>query len=288
MKYIKMVWFDIRRGIIHKPILFIIPVIVAFIACCDLNNRIAVQNEWNGYETNGCETQVKGGFADYMMYIYGGMDKYVPESGNSFIFPIRWMVVFLMISLIMLSYPYKDIQGFGRQIIIRTRGRTIWWLSKCVWNILSVLIYHSLIFSIAALFGIAAGSGISGEINKDLQYEVFQIAGDSALSDDTPWPFVIILLPVLVSLCISLLQMTLTLFFKPVFSFFVTAFLLISSSYFTSPYLIGNYAMSMRYDMVIKDGVCITAGLAVSFVLIIVSVGAGMIRFRRYDIWNED
>ncbi len=46
--------------------------------------------------------------------------------------------------------------------------------------------------------------------------------------------------------------------------------------------------MSMRYDMVIKDGVCITAGLAVSFVLIIVSVGAGMIRFRRYDIWNED
>ncbi|MCI8669017.1 MAG: hypothetical protein HFI34_05790 [Lachnospiraceae bacterium] len=288
MKYIKMVWFDIRRGILRNPILFVVPVIVAFIACCDLNNRIVAQNEWIAYESNSCETQIKGGFADYMMYIYGGMDKYVPESGNYFIFPIRWMVVFLMISFITLSYPYKDMQGFGRQILIRTRGRTIWWLSKCIWNIFSVLIYHSVIFGIAALFGIAVGSGITGKINKDLQYEVFQIAGDSLLSDDMSWPFVIILLPVLISLSINLLQMTLSLFIKPIFSFLIAAFLMISSAYFTSPYLIGNYAMSMRYDMVIEDGVSVTAGLVVAFVLMILSVGTGMIRFRRYDICNED
>lgn len=288
MKYIKMIWFDIRRGIVQKPVLFAVPVLVALIACCDLNNRIAVRNELDNHEANGCRTQTEGGSADYMMYIYGGMDRYVPESGNSFVVPVRWLVVFLMISFLTLSYPYKDMQGFGRQILIRTRGRRIWWLSKCLWNIVSVLIYHSLIFGAAALFSIVAGKGITGEINKELQYEVFQIAGDSALSDDIPWPLAIIFLPVLVSICISLLQMTLCLFMKPVYGFLVTACLLISSAYYTSPYLIGNYAMSVRYDPVIKDGVCIAAGLAVSLVLLPVFAGAGMIRFRRYDIWNDD
>lgn len=288
MKYIKMIWFDIRRGIIQKPVLFIVPVFVALIACFDLNNRIAVRNETDGYEANGCRTQEEGGSADYMMYIYGGMDRYDPESGHSFVLPVRWLIVFLLISFITLSYPYKDMQGFGRQILIRTKGRTIWWLSKCIWNILSVVIYHSLIFGAAALFSIAAGKGITGEINKELQYEVFQISGDSALSGDIPWPAAILLLPVLVSLCLSLLQMTLCLLMKPVYGFLITASILISSAYFTSPCLIGNYAMSMRYEMVIQDGVCIAAGLAVPLVLMAVFAGAGVIRFRRYDIWNED
>lgn len=283
MKYIKLLWFDIRNGMIYNPMLFVIPVMVALIACFDLTNQISALNEFKYFETG-----IKGDFADYMMYMYGGMDKYVPEPGNPFIFPVRWTVVFLVLPFITLNYPYKDMQGFGQQILVRTRGRTIWWLSKCVWNILSVLVYHCLVFGIAALFGIAVGGGISGEINKDLQYAIFQIARDSVLDNDAPWSFVIILLPVLVSLCINLLQMTLSLFIKPVFSFFVVAFLMISSAYFTSPYLIGNYAMPVRYDMVIKDGVSITVGLVVSLVLIIVAVGVGTIRFHQYDILNKE
>lgn len=283
MKYIKLFRFDIRNGLLHNPTLFVAPLVITLIACIDLTNRVSALNEFN-YFTVG----TKGSFADYMMYIYGGMDKYIPEPGNSFIFPVRWAVVFLVLPFITLNYPYKDMQGLGQQILTRTGGRTVWWLSKCLWNILSVLVYHCFIFGTVALFSIVMKCSISGEINKDLQYVVFQIAKSSFLTDDAPWSFVILVLPVLVSLCVNLLQMTLALFIKPIFSFLTIAFLMISSAYFMSPYLIGNYAMSVRYDMVIKDGVNIGTGIVITLVLIIVATGVGTIRFHQYDILNEN
>ena len=283
MRYIKLLWFDIRNGMIYNPVLFVIPVIIALIACFDLANRITALNEFGYFAA-----PVKGSVADYMMYIYGGMDRYVPEPNNSFVFPVRWAVVFLMPSFLTLNYPYKDMQGIGQQILVRTKGRTTWWLCKCVWNILSVLVYHLILLGIAILFGFVCGSDVFGEINKELQYVVFQMARNSILPDDASWPFVIIFLPVLVSLCINILQMTLSLFIKPIFSFFAAAFLMISSAYFVSPYLIGNYAMSIRYNMVMKDGVSITGALVVSLALSTIAVGAGAVRFHQYDILNRD
>lgn len=283
MKYIKLLWFDVRIGMMRNPMLFVIPAIISFIACIDLTNRISSLNELHYFET-----QIKGSFADYMMYLYGGMDKYVPEQGNSFVFPVRWAVMVLALSFLTLNYPYKDMQGVGQQILVRTKGRAAWWLSKCGWNILSVLVYHGILFCITLLFCIAIGGSLSGEINKSLQYMAFQTDMSHIISDKTSWPFVLLVLPAFVSMGINLLQMTLSLFIKPMFSFFVVAFWMISSAYLTSPYLIGNYAMTMRYHMVIKGGVSIVAGFMVSIVLIIISVGIGMIRFHQYDILNED
>lgn len=283
MKYIKLLWFDIRNGMMRNPMLFVVPVIVTLIACFALSNNVSSLNEVGYF---GAEK--KGTFADYIMFIYGGMDKYVPDLSDPFVFPVRWVIVFLTLSFITSNYPYKDMQGFGQQILLRTQGRTVWWLSKCGWNILCSLVYHCLIFGTAALFCLAVKGSLFGEINKDLQYAVFEVGRGNVLLDDTPWPFAILVIPVLISLGINLLQMTLSLFVKPIFSFFLIAFLMISSAYFMSPYLIGNYAMPIRCGMVIKDGVGIAIGLAISSVLIIISVGVGMIRFHYYDILNEE
>ena len=280
MKYIKLFWFDIRNGLLRNPMLFAAPVVIALAACMDLTNRVSA---WNDHSCFTVETN--GSFADHMMYVYGGMDR--PEPGNLFIFPVRWAVVFLVLPFITLNYPYKDIQGLGQQILTRTGGRIVWWLSKCLWNILSVLVYHGFIFGTTALFSIVMKCSVPGEINKDLQYIAFHISISSFMSDDAPWPLTILVIPVLVSLCINLLQMTLALFMKPIFSFLAIAFLMVSSAYFLSPYLIGNYAMSIRYDMVVKGGVSTDAGIVISLALIIISIGVGMIRFHQYDILNE-
>ena len=283
MKYIKLLWFDIRNGMARNPMLFVIPAMIALAACVDLTNRISSLNELHYFET-----QFKGSFADYLMYLYGGMDKYVPELGDPFAFPVRWSVVVLALPFLTLNYPYKDMQEFGRQILIRTKSRTAWWLSKCGWNMLSVLVYHGILFCVTLLFCIAVSGSLSGEINKSLQYVAFQVDVPPVLSDHTPWPLVMLVLPTFVSLGINLLQMTMTLFLKPIFSFFVVAFWMISSAYLTSPYLIGNYAMTMRFDVVIKGGVTMAVGFLASIVLIIISVSVGMVRFHQYDILNED
>lgn len=266
-----------------NPALFIIPIIISLIACFDLMNQVSVLNELNYFDT-----QVKESFADYMVYIYGGMDRYVPKSGNNFLFPIRWLVVFMISPFLVLNYPYRDMQGIGQQILVRTRGRTAWWMSKCIWNVLSVFIYNFLLFATALFFCIAVGGDISGGINSELQYIAFQFDRSSMIYGDEPWSLAIIFLPVLVSISINLMQMTLSLFIKPVFSFFFVAFLLISSAYFTSPYLLGNYAMSMRYDMVVKDGVSVADGTIMALLLIGVSICIGVVRFHRYDILDRD
>lgn len=283
MKYIKLLWFDIRHGLLRKPLLFAIPVIVAFIACFDLTGRVAGLNSFGYF---GTKTQA--GFTDFILYIYGGMDQYIPDSGDPFLFPVRWVVVFLSAAFITLNYPYKDMQTYGQQILIRTKGRLAWWLSKCGWNILSILVYHGLIFLTAAMFCAVTKADFAGGINKDLIYAVFQVERIHMTSDTTRWTFAMLLLPIFVSLGMNLLQMTLSLFIKPTFSFLTTAFLMISSAYFTSPYLVGNYAMPMRYDLVITDGVSAKSGMIISSAIALLAVVAGSIWFRRYDILNID
>lgn len=279
MKYIKLLWFDIRQGLLRKPLLFAIPVIVSLIACFDLAGRVSVLN---GFGYFGTDTQA--GFADFIMYIYGGMDQYTPDSGNPFRFPVRWIVVLLSIAFITLNYPYKDMHAYGQQILIRTKGRTIWWLSKCSWNILSVLVYHGLVFLTVISFCVFTKSKLTGIINKELLYIVFQTAVPHMTPDTTIWTFTMLLSPVFVSAGINLLQMMVALFIKPMFGFLVTAFMTITSAYFTSPYLIGNYAMPMRYDVVIIDGVSASTGILISAILSLAVVVVGSIRFHRYDI----
>jgi hypothetical protein len=284
MKYIKLTWFDFRQGLLKKPLLFAVPVVVALIACFDLTNRA------NGYiSMQAFGITEPAGFGDYLMYIYGGMNKYDPSAGDPFVFPIRWAVVFLSVAFITLNYPYKDMQTFGQQILIRTRGRTAWWLSKCGWNIVCAAVYHALFFITVALFCVFTNASISIDINKDLIYAVFHTGtADIVANIGVVWPFFILIVPALVSLALNLFQMVLSLFIKPIFSFFVTAFLIISSAYYTSPFLIGNYAMPLRNDVVITDGVNWTVGIIVSIVLALAAVIAGSICFRKYDIINRD
>ena len=273
MRYIKLLWFDIRRGLLGKPLLFTIPIIVSLIACFNLANRVAALK---GY--------FKEGFADFIIYIYGGMDIYTPDLGNPFRFLVRWSIVFLSIAFITLNYPYKDMHTYGQQILIRTKGRTEWWLSKCSWNIISVLIYHGLIFLTVISFCIFAKSNITGTINKKLLYTVFQTAAYHMTPGTAVWTFTMPLTPVFVSVGINLMQMAVTLFIKPVFGFIVTVFLMITSAYFTLPCFVGNYAMPMRYDVVITDGVSAVTGILISSILAATAVVIGIIRFNRYDI----
>lgn len=279
MKYIKLLWFDIRQGLLRKPLFFVIPILVSFIACCDLANRVSALNDCGYFAAD-----VQAGFADFIMYIYGGMDSYTLDSGSPFRFPIRWLVVFLSIAFLTLNYPYRDMHTYGQQILIRTKGRTEWWLSKCSWNFLSVLVYHGLIFLTALLFCAFTKSKITGTINKELLYLVFQTAPSHRTPATATWTFPMLLSPVFVSAGICLLQMTATLFIQPTFGFLVTTFLMITSVYFTSPCLIGNYAMPMRYDAVITGGVSARAGIFLSFLLAFAAVVIGNIRFHRYDI----
>jgi hypothetical protein len=117
---------------------------------------------------------------------------------------------------------------------------------------------------------------------------VFQVGAELTASRPTAIPILVFALPPLISIGINLVQMTLSLFIKPVFSFLAVLTLLVSSAYLLAPYMIGNYAMPMRHNWVVQNGLSCQTGLIIIAGLVILPVVIGFVRFRLYDILNKE
>lgn len=279
MKYIKIFWFDFKNGILKNILLFLCPILLSV---------LTFANVWIRIQGLSKTHLPAAAYGDYWFYVYGGMQKYIPAPGNTFQIPIVWILVFLLPAFLLLNYPMKDMQHIGTHIMVRSGGRTRWWLSKCLWNISATILYHVLLAGI--LLGLCAFFGIplDRHIHVKLLEMLFDMFGGNTLISRTVIPAAVFLLPVLCSVAFNLLQMTLCLFVKPVFSFFIVAVLLVSSAYLLSPYAPGNYAMPLRYSWIFKGGVSFHVGMIMSAILIIILVAVGLIRFRTYEILNRD
>ena len=122
MKFIKVLWFDLKNGYFKGVSCYIFPLFIAIIGFFELHRRIAI---WG--------TEVALG--DYWMYLYGGMKEYIPTTGNPFQFPTMWIAVFLFSSFAVLNYPMKDLQNMGTQILVHVQGRTKCFIYRFVsWN----------------------------------------------------------------------------------------------------------------------------------------------------------
>ena len=207
MKFIKVLWFDLKNGYFKGVSCYIFPLFIAIIGFFELHRRIAI---WG--------TEVALG--DYWMYLYGGMKEYIPTTGNPFQFPTMWIAVFLFSSFAVLNYPMKDLQNMGTQILVHVQGRTKWWISKCLWNVLSTVLYHGIILLVLVILCICFQEPLSFEAHADSIATMFGL-WVSEFRGGGVIPIAVILTPVILSIAINLLQMVLLLFTKPVFSFLV-------------------------------------------------------------------
>lgn len=274
MKFIKVLWFDLKNGYFKGVSCYIFPLFIAIIGFFELHRRIAI---WG--------TEVALG--DYWMYLYGGMKEYIPTTGNPFQFPTMWIAVFLFSSFAVLNYPMKDLQNMGTQILVHVQGRTKWWISKCLWNVLSTVLYHGIILLVLVMLCICFQEPLSFEAHADSIATMFGL-WVSEFRGGGVIPIAVILTPVILSIAINLLQMVLLLFTKPVFSFLVICIMMLSSAYFLSDIMIGNFAMPIRYEWAIENGVSYQKGLLFSFGILFIAFICGIMKFRRYDILNKE
>lgn len=280
MKFIRYLNFDLGQGILRNKALLVVPSLISIVSFFDFAGKA------HSFLLDGVITEPVS-YGDYWFYLYGGMHKYTPEPGNAFRFPIVWIVVFLVIPFILLNYPFKDMYGVGQQILVRSGKRTVWWLSKCCWNFLGTLLYHLIIQGVGIVLFYMLKMDASNRIHMEFIDIVF-LVGHQEVHDPSVIPFFVFVLPVIVSVAINMLQMTLSLFMKPTAGFFVIAVLLLASSYLLSPLLLGNYAMAFRYDWMLVQGVSMGVGGAMATVLLFLSVLLGLVRFRLYDILESE
>lgn len=276
MKFIKYLRFDIYQGILRNSMLIISPILIAAVIFVDFFLKA------DRYVTFDILDEPVS-FGDYLFYLYGGMKEFIPDHEMGFQLPIVWIIVFFVLPFILLGYPLKDMNGSGQQILIRSTKRTFWWLSKCCWNILGTLFYHFIMLMTGLVACLVFRIDTTSNIHMDFVKAAFEV-GPREIREISVLFISTVILPVCVSASINMLQMTLAIFIKPIFSFLVISILLLTSAYLMSPLLIGNYAMIFRYTWILENGVSVEIGYSISLIILFISIITGTVRFHFYDI----
>lgn len=279
--FFKLLKYDLRIGILQQYKKLLVTVGIFTAAYVEHWMRI------KAYQMSGNGHPVTDTLGNTMMSIFQGMQEFSLTIDRQFRFPAVWMLMYLVLAYFTLYYPYHDLEDSGRNLLLRSGGRYLWWISKCIWNIVTVLLFFLTGWLVIAVFCLLRGVPLSMEISENITYFL-----DMRWSQFWLYPekltMELLLLPVLVMLALNLMQMTLSLFIRPIFSFMVTGMVLLASAYYQTHLLIGNYAMPIRSNRLLLHGINPLYGIGYSLGVIAAAFLVGMIRFKKYDIIRRE
>lgn len=224
-----------------------------------------------------------GTLGDYLLYIFCGME---PVEGIGTLeqiqLPIPWLVVVGGSLFISLDYLQNDLTTAGQQILVRCHSRKMWYLSKCLWNISNCFVYFGIGVIAPVILSLMSG-GLELVPSSELTASLFWSATPIEIPGLRVFTIAIVL-PFLTMAALNMLQMTLCLFLKPIFSFLSCVCLLIVSLFWCSPFSLGNGAMALRSSVMASNGInpAVCAVFCITVLLICVIVGT--IKFQSYDI----
>jgi hypothetical protein len=226
---------------------------------------------------------------DYFLSIIGGYGKvvFLEGGGSTFEIPAIWMFFVLWMQFTSLYYPFIDLDGIGKQLMVISGKRGIWWLSKCIWAAVNTVLNYMLIFLASTFSGLCFGAKLSMNANyylaKELDMNMDSIRTDTVWN---LWP--IFLCTGLALITLSLFQLMLSIIVKPLFSYLFIAGFLLAGAYMQSPLLFGNYLMAARSSLLITSGLEPGIGCFICLWVILISLIIGYTVFEHKDILGKD
>lgn len=278
MSWIKILAHDIRCGLLRWRYLLAPGLVI--LAYLYLGNRAAAIG-------------LSPSLGDMMLYAFGGADPVViRDLRDSLDFPFQWALIISGVLLLNLDYMLYDLTNLGQQVIVRSRNRSGWFLSKCAWNFTSTC----LCFAAMLLMAVLGVLHFGGELSLVNSPGLSRYIGGKFLTGElslTSWQTLMagILAPFVTLAALSMLQMTMCLFVKPVVAFLICQVQLILAIFWKSPFCLGEGSMVLRSSWVATDyfgpeyagvSTCVSAVFALAVLVICVIVG--VIRFRHMDI----
>lgn len=224
-------------------------------------------------------------FSDFILFMFRGMNVF---DGNAVELQDKlpqWFLVNIYLSIIIGYFPLKDLSESGIQVLIRTKSRVSWWLSKCLWVIYNVLIYYTIAIIVITVFSLFHG-GLSLEPSKELNLILSNL--DISKFNFKGILIVGIILPVITSITFSLIQLLISLFTNSIISNMFIITVLTLTPFYCNSFFIGNYLMILRSNLNIGDsGISIVYGIVVCVVLSIATIFIGANKIKRYDILEK-
>ena len=165
-KVVHIIFYDMYRGIKHNKYRYMICVFLIFSLMATFYLDVSVLRRG----TRG-DLPIAGVF-DYIFYLLEGITEVTEKAykEGKFVFPYIWIAVQFMCAFLVMSYPKNDLEGVGLNVLILSKSKKIWWISKCLWIFVSVFSIYLLIGIIAMLFTLLSG----GTLEAVIHYEIFE------------------------------------------------------------------------------------------------------------------
>ncbi len=276
MRFFRHIRFDLTSGLLGRKmcVCYLLWILFMMIACAEFSGQLL------SFEIT------EATFGDYFLYIFGGMKEYIPTPGEPFKIPYLWLLVHLGILYFTLHYMYDDLHGFGQQLILRSKSRITWWVSKCIWNVVAVVVFYVLAWSTIALWAQLHHAAHNFQISSFLFEWMLPEMQEKNTSESLVWE--ITWMPLMVTIAASMFQMFLSFFLNPMLCYIISIVHFLAAAYYLSPFLLGNYAMALRSNKAIANGVDLCHGTEIAIAGILLSVFLGMLIFQRYNILSKE
>lgn len=276
IKMLKLIRYDFVCGFKYNFKKYIVAVVFV-ILCCVLFMAQSAQ----------CE-EMFGGVSrtlmDYFVFFFKGSKEADFEMGS-----IGIPAVFLGIQIIVTSmvgyYPFDDIYGYGKQVFIRVEKKSKWWLSKCAWTFMTVLTFYVILYAVIVLFCLVTGQDMSFIYHDEIiSYMDMMYIGSVTGENLILYMFVT---PVIYSLMISMVQVTLSMIIGPILSFLAVMVYDILGILVISKGLMANYTMIFRDKMVSGADIEPLEGIIYMLIPMVICVFVGMAVIKRKEIFEK-
>ena len=275
MKLYRLMIYDWKKGILKKNYCYFILFLFCGILFFDFYQRITIEMNIPWKESSATSMNL-------FLYVLQGKLPFHPNREDTFQLPVMWLLIFLYASFLTLNYPYKDFWGYELQRMKRGLSRGLWWYSKCLWLLSATLLYFFVLYLSLSFFCVVFGENISTEYEPYLNEYLLQ----GGLGEITEGQLLVLMfvLPVLTSLGTSYVQLVMGLFWDRVYCYLFSSAFLFASTYYSFPFLTGNFAMVKRSIFFRVNGFAIWQGIIINIGIIVLSIGIGRVRIGKINL----
>jgi hypothetical protein len=275
MNFAKVFIKDIKRALYIERYRFLIAFFLIMALAFIPTNIANVINEKNHEYGNM-------NFGDYLFYMLSGMEYIIPEKRGNIQIPFQWMTMQFLCGFVTIDYIQKDEEGIGKAILLRTRNKLNWWLSKCLCLACMVVCVYTVLCGICiCLAGI--NYEVSGELHMELLKSVCKL--DNVYQYADGMKIYLLTVPLVVQIGITLLQAAISQYSSPVIGLVTVLSIDVVSIFSNSSMLWGSWGMLLRSRLCVSDGIFIWEGIIAGILIGLTGIVAGAIRFCKKDIF---
>lgn len=265
--------YDIINGIVHQWRKFILIAVVYGVLIAEFLVRCRLKH-FSGQYT----------LSDIILWMFKGMT-WITDSQKEVNIPTAYILPNILIAFVIGNYPFKDINGYGGMILMRSGKKSVWWFSKCIWAVITAMVTYAVLIVEAVAVSLAGGK-LSLHVNKDIcckvsGYNKMYIVNNMNL---TRLAVYMIVAGLITTIAICLIQKCTSQLMGAVIGYVAVVVILIMGVFFRSFLVIGNGFMAIRNVLYTPQGGDIRLTIAADAVLAAVSVVVGYISFKRMDI----